>query len=50
MSAWADDLDHFSRVAEQAGGTRKDFVQRKQFGQYLKQQLAEAIESNRLDK
>ena len=31
MSAWADDLEHFSRVAEAAGGTRKDFVQRREF-------------------
>ena len=48
MSAWAEDLEHFSRVAEDAGGTRKDFVQRRQFGQYLKQQLAEAVDSGRV--
>jgi len=48
MSAWADDLEHFSRVAEAAGGTRKDFVQRRDFGQYLRQQLAEAVESGRV--
>jgi uncharacterized NAD(P)/FAD-binding protein YdhS len=48
MSAWAGDLEHFSRVAEAAGGTPKDFVQRRQFGQYLKQQLAEAVESGRV--
>jgi uncharacterized NAD(P)/FAD-binding protein YdhS len=48
MSAWADDLEHFVRVADAAGGTRKDFVQRRQFGQYLKEQLAEGVESGRV--
>ena len=48
MSAWAEDLEHFVRVAEAEGGTRKDFVQRKQFGLYLKEQLAKAIESGRV--
>ena len=48
MSAWTDDLEHFVRVAEGAGGTRKDFVQRRQFGQYLKEQLEEAVECGRV--
>jgi uncharacterized NAD(P)/FAD-binding protein YdhS len=48
MSAWADDLEHFARLAEASGGTRKDFVQRRQFGQYLKQQLAVAVQSGRV--
>ena len=36
MSAWADDLEHFVRVAEGEGGNRRDFVQRQQFGRYLR--------------
>lgn len=48
MSAWADDLEHFVRVAEAEGGTRKDFVQRRQFGRYLKEQLDNAVSSGRL--
>ena len=43
MSAWADDLEHFVRVAEAEGGTRKDFVQRRQFGRYLREQLDDAV-------
>jgi uncharacterized NAD(P)/FAD-binding protein YdhS len=43
MSAWADDLEHFVRVAEAEGGNRRDFVQRRQFGRYLKQVLADAV-------
>lgn len=43
MSAWADDLEHFVRVAEAEGCTRRDFVQRKQFGQYLQSVLADAV-------
>ena len=45
MSAWADDLEDFVRVAEAEGGTRRDFVQRRQFGRYLKQILADAVVS-----
>ncbi|NUS99555.1 MAG: NAD(P)-binding protein [Sphingomonas sp.] len=45
MSAWADDLEHFVRVAEQEGGNRRDFVQRRQFGRYLKGLLADAVSS-----
>jgi uncharacterized NAD(P)/FAD-binding protein YdhS len=48
MSAWPDDLDHFVRVAEQEGGDRRDFVQRRQFGQYLKTILDEAVGSGRV--
>jgi len=44
MSAWADDLEHFVRVAEAEGGNRRDFVQRKQFGRYLKSILADAVD------
>ena len=45
MSAWADDLEHFVRVAESEGGTRRDFVQRQQFGRYLRTILNEAVEA-----
>ncbi len=48
MSAWADDLEHFVRVAEEEGGTRKDFVQRKQFGRYLREQLDDAVAGGHL--
>jgi len=48
MSAWADDLEHFVRVAEDEGGTRRDFVQRRQFGRYLKQILADAVASGKV--
>ena len=47
MSAWEDDLDHFVRVAEAEGGTRRDFVQRMQFGQYLRRILDEALATGR---
>ena len=42
MSAWADDPDHFARFVEAEGGTKFDFVQRRQFGRYLRDQLSEA--------
>jgi uncharacterized NAD(P)/FAD-binding protein YdhS len=42
MSAWADDPDHFVRAFEAAGGDRKGFAQRRQFGRYLGQILEEA--------
>ncbi|HEU0284907.1 MAG TPA: FAD/NAD(P)-binding protein [Sphingomicrobium sp.] len=45
MSAWADDLEHFVRVAETEGNTRRDFVQRQQFGRYLRGLLDDAIAS-----
>ena len=48
MSAWADDLDHFVRVAEAEGGHRRDFVQRQQFGRYLRGILKDAIDSGHL--
>jgi uncharacterized NAD(P)/FAD-binding protein YdhS len=48
MSAWADDLDHFVRVAEEEGGNRRDFVQRQQFGRYLRGILEETLKSGRL--
>ena len=48
MSAWADDLEHFVRAAEQEGGHRSDFVQRRQFGRYLKAILDDAVASERL--
>lgn len=48
MSAWADDLDHFVRVAEADGGDRRDFVQRQQFGRYLRGILEDTIDSGRL--
>ncbi len=45
MSAWADDLEHFVRLAESEGGDRRDFVQRQQFGRYLRAILNDAVES-----
>ncbi|QNP46348.1 FAD/NAD(P)-binding protein [Sphingomonas sediminicola] len=45
MSAWAHDLDHFVRVAEADGGHRRDFVQRQQFGRYLRGILKDTIDS-----
>ena len=48
MSAWADDLEHFVRVAEAEGGHRRDFVQRQQFGRYLRAILKDTIDSGRL--
>ena len=45
MSAWPDDLDHFVRLVEQEGGTRRDFVQRRQFGRYLRAILEEGVET-----
>ena len=47
MSAWPQDLEDFVRVVEQKGGTRRDFVQRRQFGQYLRKALNEAVGSGR---
>jgi uncharacterized NAD(P)/FAD-binding protein YdhS len=48
MSAWPDDPEHFVRVAEANGATRRDFVQRRQFGTYLRQILEEGVDSGRL--
>ena len=48
MSAWAEDLDHFVRVAEREGGDRRDFVQRQQFGRYLRDILKDAVDSGRV--
>ena len=45
MSAWADDLEHFVRVAETEGNSRRDFVQRRQFGRYLRGLLDDAVAS-----
>ena len=45
MSAWADDPDHFARVVEAAGGTGKDFAERRMFGRYLRDILDEAVAS-----
>jgi uncharacterized NAD(P)/FAD-binding protein YdhS len=42
MSARADDAAHFARFVEAEGGTAKEFVQRRQFGRYLLELLAEA--------
>src|SRR4029453_3374157 len=44
-SAWPEDLDHFVRVAEDEGGTRHDFVQRRQFGRYLRAILKDGVET-----
>ena len=48
MSAWADDLDHFVRVAEREGGNRRDFVQRQQFGRYLRGILKDGVNTGHL--
>ena len=48
MSAWADDLDHFVRMAESEGGNRRDFVQRQQFGRYLRGILQEGVDTGHL--
>lgn len=48
MSAWPDDLDHFVRVAEADGGDRRDFVERRQFGRYLRTILDDAVGSGRV--
>ena len=48
MSAWPDDLEDFVRVAEQEGNTRRDFVERRQFGRYLRALLDEAVGSGRV--
>ena len=45
MSAWTDDLEHFIRHAETEGNSRRDFVQRRQFGRYLRGLLDDAIAS-----
>ena len=48
MSAWADDLEHFVQAAETEGADRRDFVQRMQFGRYLRAVLAEAVGTGRV--
>ena len=45
MSAWSDEPHHFARVVEAAGGTGKDFVERRMFGRYLRGILDEAVAS-----
>ena len=42
MSAWAHDPDHFARVVEAAGGSAKDFAERRAFGRYLRGILDDA--------
>jgi uncharacterized NAD(P)/FAD-binding protein YdhS len=48
MSAWPEDPEHFVRVAEASGGTRHDFVQRREFGVYLREILKEGLDTGRL--
>jgi uncharacterized NAD(P)/FAD-binding protein YdhS len=48
MSAWPGDLEDFARLVEEEGGTRRDFVQRRQFGRYLKAILDEGMATGRL--
>lgn len=48
MSAWADDLEHFVRVAETEGNSRRDFVERRQFGRYLRGLLDDALASGKV--
>src|SRR4051812_9206356 len=47
MSAWADDLDNYVQLVEQQGGSRQDFVQRREFGRYLRGILDQAVTSGR---
>ena len=48
MSAWPGDLEDFVRLVEEEGGTRRDFVERRQFGRYLKAILEEGMATGRL--
>lgn len=48
MSAWPEDLEHFVRVSEAEGGTRRDFSERRQFGRYLRKILDDGIASGKL--
>lgn len=43
MSAWAHDPGHFQRMIEAAGGSGKDFAERREFGRYLRGILDEAV-------
>jgi uncharacterized NAD(P)/FAD-binding protein YdhS len=45
MSAWAGETDHFARRFEGEGGERRGFAQRRLFGRYLGEILAEAVAS-----
>ena len=45
MSAWAGEPDHFARRFEAEGGDRRGFAQRRLFGRYLGEILAEAVAS-----
>jgi uncharacterized NAD(P)/FAD-binding protein YdhS len=48
MSAWPDDPENFVQLVEQEGGDRRDFVQRQQFGRYLKAVLKEGVDTGHL--
>jgi uncharacterized NAD(P)/FAD-binding protein YdhS len=48
MSAWPEDLEDFARIVEQDGGTRLDFVERRQFGRYLRAILEDGMATGRL--
>ena len=43
MSAWADDPDHFARRFEAEGGDARGFAERRLFGRYLREMLADAV-------
>jgi uncharacterized NAD(P)/FAD-binding protein YdhS len=45
MSAWPDDLDHFAR----SSGDPKVFAERRHFGRYLRDILAEAVASGHVE-
>src|SRR5690349_2067873 len=45
MSAWPEDPEHFTRAFEDEGIGSSDFAQRRQFGRYLGQILADALET-----
>ena len=48
MSAWPEDLEDFVRLVEREGGTRLDFVERRQFGRYLRAILDDGAATGRL--
>jgi uncharacterized NAD(P)/FAD-binding protein YdhS len=48
MSAIADDPEHFVRRFEAEGGNRRGFAERRFFGRYLRDMLADAVDKERV--